>query len=205
MSIQVTYSANYTFSNLNDFFTDATRFFKNTDYNENIGSFAGAENPNPTVDLGFWGLFGTFSGTQYVQEGQVGTESLGFIIQAADGSYVDYTFFAGPSHTMYGEIASISFGRGLTQNANGEYSFAEDLVSFDGLDTIGLNAGFDATGGVIGRHEGTNTTHNIVDGLKDSEFTYFTDLLTQQGIDLTQNDTVGTVGVAGLADFDLVA
>ncbi|MDK1290336.1 heme acquisition protein HasA [Pseudoalteromonas umbrosa] len=202
MSIQVTYSASYSFTGLDSFFGHASQFFTNTDYNENIGSFAGAENPNPTVDLGFWGLFGTFSGTQYAQEGQVGADSLGFIIQAADGSYIDYTFFAGPSHTMYGEIASISFGRGLTQGANGEYSFTEDLVSFDGLDTIGLNAGFDANGGVIGRHDGTNTTHNIVDGMKDSDFSYFMNVLSQNGIDLTTNDTVG---VSSLADFDLVA
>ncbi|MCF6440909.1 heme acquisition protein HasA [Pseudoalteromonas luteoviolacea] len=202
MSIQVTYSASYSFSNLDSFFGHASQFFTNTDYNENIGSFAGAENPNPTVDLGFWGLFGTFSGTQYAQEGQVGTENLGFIIQAADGSYIDYTFFAGPSHTMYGEIASISFGRGLTQGANGEYSFTEDLVSFDGLDTINLNAGFDANGGVIGRHEGTNTTHNIVDGMKDSDFGYLMTVLSSNGIELTANDTVG---VSSLAEFDLVA
>ncbi|ESP93530.1 heme acquisition protein HasA [Pseudoalteromonas luteoviolacea] len=202
MSIQVTYSVSYDFPSLNDFFTDASRFFTNTDYNENIGSFAGAENPNPTVDLGFWGLFGTFSGTQYAQEGQVGAESLGFIIQAADGSYIDYTFFAGPSHTMYGEIASISFGRGLTQNANGEYSFTEELVSFDGLDTVGLNAGFDANGGVIGRNAGDNTTHNIVDGMKDSDFSYLMNVLSTNGVDL---GPTGTVGVSAAVDFDLVA
>lgn len=202
MSIQVTYSADYNFNSLNGFFDYAENFFTNTDYDQNIGSFAGTENPDPVVDLGFWGAFGTFSGTQYAQEGEANGESLGFIIQAADGSYLDYTFFAGPSHTMYGEIASITFGRGLVEQANGEYSFTEELVSFEGLDSVGLNAGLDANGNVIGRNEGNNTTHNIVDGMKDSDFSAFTQVLLDNDIDLTTNDTVG---VSALADFELVA
>ncbi|MCH2086297.1 MAG: heme acquisition protein HasA [Pseudoalteromonas sp.] len=212
MSIQVSYGANYSYGSLNDFFTYASEFFTDTTYDESIGSFAGTENPDPIVDLGFWGSFGTFSGTQFVQEGTSSDGRLGFIIQAADGSYLDYTFFSSPSHTIYGEIASISFGYGITQDANGEYSFTDELVSFDGLDTIGLNAGIDTSGNVIDRTTGDNTTHNIVDGLKDAEFDYFTTLLSDNGIDLTLNDTgaasfasLDTIGVSSFVEYELVA
>ncbi|GAA5128357.1 heme acquisition protein HasA [Alloalcanivorax gelatiniphagus] len=189
MSITVTYSA--TFGNYSQWdaadglYTDneqETDFVKEdgflpfynehfeiADHGNNPGAFAGAEDPNPEVDLGFWGNFGTFSGTQYASEGEAPGLDLGFIVQAASGEYLNYTFFAGPTHTLYGEIGSITFGSGLSQDANGEYYFTEELVTIDGLDTIGLNGGLDANGEVIDRNDGNNDTHNIINGLKDGD------------------------------------
>ncbi|WP_462167205.1 hypothetical protein [Pseudoalteromonas sp. GB43] len=65
---------------------------------------------------------------------------------------------------------------------------------------------------MIDRTTGDNTTHNIVDGLKDAEFDYFTTLLSDNGIDLTLNDTgaasfasLETIGVSSFVEYELVA
>lgn len=157
------------FENEDGFLPFYNQHFDVADHSENPGEFAGPEDPNPEVDLGFWGSFGTFSGTQYALEGEDSSMDLGFIVEAADGSYLNYTFFASPSHTLYGELGSITFGSGLTQDANGEYSFTEELVTIDGLDSIGLNGGLDANGDVIDRTTGNNDTHNIVNGLMNGD------------------------------------
>lgn len=184
MTVQIEYGATFLdndWNSLADFFGYADVFFNDTDYNENVGEFAGPENPDPLVDLGwFWSLFGTFSGTQYVLEGGTGTESFGMIIESADGEYLDYSFMQGPeTHTLYGEIGSITFGRGLVEAADGSFSFSEELISFEGLDTLGLNAGVDANGNLIGRNSTTevNDTHAIVNGLMNSDFTALMDVL----------------------------
>ncbi len=208
MTIQVEYSASFSDGNwdtLNDFFNYADGFFE-VDGFGNVGTFAGEENSDPIVDLGwFWGSFGTFSGTQYMLESDFNGESLGFIVETADGEYIDYTFFQGPAtHTLYGEIASITFGRGLVEGADGEFSFTEELVSFDGLDTIGLNSGIDANGNVIDRDTGLNDTHNIVYGMMQSDFSALSDALVDGGIDLNAEILVGVSALENL-DAQLLA
>lgn len=157
------------FENEDGFLPFYNQHFDVADHSENPGEFAGPEDPNPEVDLGIWGSFGTFSGTQYALEGEDASMDLGFIVEAADGSYLNYTFFASPSHTLYGELGSITFGSGLSQDANGEYYFTEELVTIDGLDSIGLNGGLDTNGDVIDRTTGNNDTHNIVNGLMNGD------------------------------------
>jgi heme acquisition protein HasA len=194
MSIDVTYSESFFNLDLNgsadpadnvytlgNFFTWADDILTSTDYDKSVGDFAGEENPDPIVDLGFWGAFGTFSGTQYTFSGadSASDTELGFIIETSDGSYLDYTFFAGPTHTLYGEITSITFGSGLVKDANGEYSFSDELVTIDGLDTIGLNNGVDASGDVIGRNDATQTndTHEIVNALMNTDVSTLIDAI----------------------------
>jgi heme acquisition protein HasA len=171
-----------------------------------VGEFAGEENSNPLVDIGwFWSLFGTFSGTQYVLEGGLEGESFGMIIEAADGEYLDYTFFEGPAtHTLYGDIGSITFGRDLVEAADGTFSFAEELISFEGLDTIGLNGGVDANGDLIDRDTGNNDTHNIVNGLMNSDFNGLIEALTaaEHG-GLVLGDEVPPIGVSALENLDI--
>ncbi|KAF0806903.1 hypothetical protein A6D6_01267 [Alcanivorax xiamenensis] len=159
------------FENQDGFLPAFNRLFEIADHSENPGAFAGDEDPDPVVDLGLWDLLGTFSGTQYASSGEYAGLDLGFIVEAADGSYLNYTFFASPTHTLYGEIGSITFGLGLEQDSNGLYYFDEELVTIDGLDTIGLNGGLDANGDVIDRNDPnlTNDTHAIVNGLKDGD------------------------------------
>lgn len=190
MSVTVTYSATFDdyssyWSGADGIYTDNTadsdfdndfgflpgynNHFAIADHSANPGAFAGTEDPNPEVDLGMWGAFGTFSGTQYASEGEAPGLDLGFIVEAASGEYLNYTFFAGPTHTLYREIGSITFGSGLSQDANGEFYFTEELVTIDGLDTIGLNGGLDANGEVIDRNDGDNDTHNLINGLKDGD------------------------------------
>lgn len=217
MSLTITYSAAFQTHEANDIWdgnylydqVDSSGFinqsgflpfyndhFQIADHSNNPGAFAGAEDPNPEVDLGFWGTFGTFSGTQYVLEGEDPSMDLGFIVEAADGSYLNYTFFAGPSHTLYGEIGSITFGSGLTEDANGEYYFTEELVTIDGLDTIGLNGGLDANGDVIGRNTGNNDTHNIINALKDGDAEVLWDVIEASG---TYSEVYET-SLAGLSE-----
>lgn len=183
------------FINQNGFLPFYNDHFQIADHSNNPGAFAGAEDPNPEVDLGIWGAFGTFSGTQYVLEGEDPSMDLGFIVEAADGSYLNYTFFAGPSHTLYGEIGSITFGSGLTEDANGEYYFTEELVTLDGLDTIGLNGGLDTNGDVIGRNTGNNDTHNIINALKDGDAEVLWD-----AIDGHIGSVVDETALAGLSE-----
>lgn len=209
MSVTVNYGntwsdyndSNLTFnwSNLNEFFAVYDAHFDVASHSDNPGAFAGPEDPNPLVSTGIWGsLFGPFSGTQYVLEGENANLDLGFIVEAADGEYLNYTFFSGPSHTMYGEIESITFGSGLTQDATtGEYYFTEELVSFEGLDTIGLNGGVDSNGNVIGRNTGNNDTHNLINSLKDGDPSELIAVLTNAGVDL---DEVVVTGASADAD-----
>lgn len=186
----------YNWSNLNEFFSVYDAHFDVASHSDNPGAFAGAEDPDPIVDTGFWGaIFGPFSGTQYVLEGESTDLDLGFIVEAADGEYLNYTFFSGPSHTMYGEIESITFGSGLTQGADGEYYFTEELVSFEGLDTIGLNGGVDENGAVIDRNSGNNDTHNLINSLKDGDPSELVELLLSENIDLTEVVVTGTSAV----------
>ncbi|MCU5784742.1 heme acquisition protein [Alcanivorax balearicus MACL04] len=158
-----------TFEEQNGFLPAFNDIFSIADHSANPGAFAGTEDPDPIVDLGIWDAFGTFSGTQYAASAEYAGVDLGFIVEAADGSYLNYTFFASPTHTIYGEIGSITFGVGLQQDSNGLYYFDEELVTIDGLDTIGLNGGVDGNGDVIDRTTGLNDTHNIVNGLKDGD------------------------------------
>ncbi|KAF1020942.1 MAG: Hemophore HasA [Paracidovorax wautersii] len=155
------------------FFPAFDAHFQVADHEANPGEFVGTENPDPVVDpdpTGVWGLLGyQFSGSQYVLEGETSSLNLGFIVQAAEGSYLSYTFFSGQTHTLYGEISSITFGSGLAQDSNGDYYFTEELLSISGLDTIGLNGGLDENGDVIDRTTGENDTHNIVNGLMNGD------------------------------------
>ncbi|WP_101675009.1 heme acquisition protein HasA [Alloalcanivorax mobilis] len=225
MSITVTYSA--TFDNYSDWnasdglYTDnelETGFvnedgflpfynnhFEIADHSANPGAFAGAEDPNPEVDLGMWGAFGTFSGTQYASEGEASSLDLGFIVQAASGEYLNYTFFAGPTHTLYGEIGSITFGSGLSQDANGEFYFTEELVTIDGLDTIGLNGGLDANGDVIDRNDGDNDTHNIINGLKDGDASALWAVLDDAGYSEVTLTSLAGVVESSQAELELAA
>lgn len=196
-------SLTFNWSNLDGFFNVYDEHFDVASHSDNPGAFAGTEDPNPLVSTGFWGsLFGPFSGTQYVLEGENPDLDLGFIVEAADGEYLNYTFFSGPSHTMYGEIESITFGSGLTQGADGEYYFTEELVSFEGLDTIGLNGGIDENGNVIDRNSGNNHTHNLINSLKDGDPSVLEALLAEQGVDLTE---VITTGTAAATEAELLA
>ena len=179
--------------------------FEIADHGNNPGAFAGAEDPNPEVDLGFWGNFGTFSGTQYASEGEEAGLDLGFIVQAASGEYLNYTFFAGPNHTLYGEIGSITFGSGLSQDANGEYYFTEELVTIDGLDTIGLNGGLDANGEVIDRNDGNNDTHNIINGLKDGDASVLWAVLEDAGYSEVTLTSLAGVVESSQAELELAA
>ncbi|GAA3940816.1 heme acquisition protein HasA [Litoribacillus peritrichatus] len=191
-------------NDLDSFFPSFNAHFQIADHSENPGAFAGEEDANPVVDTGFWGnILGPFSGTQYVLESKSAELDLGFIVEAADGSYLNYTFFSGPSHTMYGEIESITFGSGLVQDATtGEYSFTEDLVSIDGLDTIGLNGGLDANGDVIGRKTGENDTHNLINSLKDGDHTELVRILDENGY-TEVNQLAELMGVSDVSDTEL--
>jgi heme acquisition protein HasA len=209
MTVQVEYGDTFNdngWLNVEDFFGDATEFFNDTDYNENVGEFAGEENSDPLVDISWlFSWMGTFSGTQYVLEGGNNGESFGMIIEAADGEYLDYTFFQGPAtHTLYGEIGSITFGRDLVEAADGTFSFAEELISFEGLETIGLNAGVDANGNLIDRDAGNNDTHNIVNGLMNSDFNGLIEALTDLDHGgLVLGDEVPPVGIAAVDNLDV--
>ena len=226
MSITVTYSATFGgyesqwdathrlyadnpdktgFENENGFLPFYNRHFEIADHGNNPGAFAGAEDPNPEVDLGFWGNFGTFSGTQYASEGEEAGLDLGFIVQAASGEYLNYTFFAGPNHTLYGEIGSITFGSGLSQDANGEYYFTEELVTIDGLDTIGLNGGLNANGEVIDRNDGNNDTHNIINGLKDGDASVLWAVLEDAGYSEVTLTSLAGVVESSQAELELAA
>lgn len=213
MSVTVTYST--TFGNYSSFgwngidgiytevdengaFEDQAGFlpafndiFSIADHSANPGAFAGTEDPDPIVDLGIWDAFGTFSGTQYASSGEYEGLDLGFIVEAADGSYLNYTFFASPTHTIYGEIGSITFGVGLQQDSNGLYYFDEELVTIDGLDTIGLNGGVDGNGDVIDRTTGLNDTHNIVNGLKDGDASALWAALENAGVSSAATEVLG--------------
>ncbi len=213
MSISVTYSATFNdysesqpvnWTDLDSFFTAYNSHFQIADHGSSPGDFAGAENPDPIVDTGFWGsIFGPFSGTQYVLEGEADGMNLGFIIETADGSYLDYTFFSGPSHTLYGEIESITFGMGLQQDSStGEYTFSEELVSIDGLNTIGLNGGVDSDGDVIGRNTDNNDTHNLIDALKDGSTSVIEDILNEHGYTEVY-ETAAFMGTAEADDADV--
>lgn len=103
---------------------------------------------------------------------------LGFIVNAGEwgsnapkqlgnpseaiGDYLYYSFKADNyiwtnvdnvplAHTLYGQIASIEFGYGL-QVTNGVASFSTTLLTLGGLDSIGLNGGFDASGNLIAKN-----------------------------------------------------
>lgn len=226
MSITVTYSATFDDYNSNwdeadGLYTDNTAgddfdndlgflpFYNNhfeiADHSANPGAFAGTEDPSPEVDLGMWGAFGTFSGTQYASEGEAPGLDLGFIVEAASDEYLNYTFFAGPTHTLYGQIGSITFGSGLSQDANGEFYFTEELVTIDGLDTIGLNGGLDANGEVIDRNDGDNHTHNIINGLKDGDASELWAVLDDAGYsEVTLTSLVGVVE-SSQAELELAA
>lgn len=225
MSVTVTYSATFddypsnwdgddglhtdnsgaAFENDYGFLPFYNQHFDVADHSENPGEFAGPEDPNPEVDLGIWGSFGTFSGTQYALEGEDASMDLGFIVEAADGSYLNYTFFASPSHTLYGELGSITFGSGLSQDANGEYYFTEELVTIDDLDSIGLNGGLDANGDVIDRTTGNNDTHNIVNGLMNGDASELWAAIENNiGAEIDQSAAMAEVlGVAETTDTEL--
>ncbi|SOC06965.1 heme acquisition protein HasA [Alloalcanivorax xenomutans] len=188
------------FSEENGFLPAFNRLFQIADHSENPGAFAGDEDPDPIVDLGFWGSLGTFSGTQYASSGEYAGLDLGFIVEAADGSYLNYTFFASPSHTIYGEIGSITFGLGLQQDSNGLYYFDEELVTIDDLDTIGLNGGVDGNGDVIDRATGLNDTHNIVNGLKDGDASALWAALDAAGV---SSSTAEVLGVSETTEAEL--
>lgn len=179
------------FSEEGGFLPAFNRLFQIADHSDNPGAFAGDEDPNPVVDLGIWDAFGTFSGTQYASSGEYGGLDLGFIVEAADGSYLNYTFFASPTHTLYGEIGSITFGLGLEQDSNGLYYFDEELVTIDGLDSMGLNGGLDANGDVIDRTTGLNDTHNIVNGLKDGDASALWAALDAAGVSSSMTEVLG--------------
>ncbi|WP_020406217.1 heme acquisition protein HasA [Hahella ganghwensis] len=213
MAITVTYGDTFydydnatpvSWADLDSFFTAYESHFDVADHSENPGAFAGQEDPDPVVDTGIWGnIFGPFSGTQYVLEGEADGLDLGFIVEAADGSYLNYTFFSGPSHTMYGEIASITFGSGLEQDSTtGEYSFSEELVSIDGLNSIGLNGGLDANGDVIGRNTGNNDTHNLINALKDGDASDLVNILADNGY-TEANQLAEILGVAETTESEL--
>lgn len=189
-------------SSLATFFPAFEAHFEVADHAENPGEFVGTQDPNPVVDpdpTGFWGLLGyQFSGTQYVLQGETSSLDLGFIVQAAQGSYLTYTFFSSPSHTLYGEISSITFGSGLTQGSNGEYYFTEELLTIDGLDTIGLNGGLDANGDVIDRTTGNNDTHNIVNGLMNGDTAALVAVLNSAGY----TESASALELVGVASND---
>ena len=202
------YTDNITGSDFNDdfgFLPFYNNHFQIADHSANPGAFAGTEDPDPEVDLGMWGAFGTFSGTQYASEGEAPGLDLGFIVEAASGEYLNYTFFAGPTHTLYGEIGSITFGSGLSQDANGEFYFTEELVTIDGLDTIGLNGGLDANGEVIDRNDGNNDTHNLINGLKDGDASELWALLDDVGYYEYFETSLAGVAESSPAELELAA
>lgn len=199
MSVTVTFSDTTTFSTLEAFFTDYADVVGDADYEANSGTFAGEEDDSPLVDTGFWGSLFTFSGTQYAYESGNDDQTYGFIIETTEGEYLNYTFFSAPTHTIYGEIASITFGTGLVES-DGEYSFSEEIVTIDGLDTVGLNAGIDENGDVINRGEG-NDTHEIIEELQNGDSDA---LLAAIGSDYSV-DYATTVGVAEYTDDALIA
>ncbi|MEM9102270.1 MAG: heme acquisition protein HasA [Pseudomonadota bacterium] len=192
--------------NAEDFFIAYEAHFEIADHSDNPGAFAGPQDPNPVVDTGIWGsLFGPFSGTQYVLEGETSELDLGFIVQSDLGLYLNYTFFSSPTHAMYGDINSITFGRGLELDEDtGEYYFLEELITIEGLDIIGLNGGIDEEGNVIDRETGDNDTHNIINELQEGNTSSLLEALEDAGVELDLISFVGTDNVVEI-DMALVA
>lgn len=132
------------------------------------------------------------------------------------------------AHTLYGQIESIEFGYGL-QVTGGVASFSTSLLTLGGLDSIGLNGGFDASGNLIAKnglvyqrdangdfgplnHDikvagQVNDTHEIIWGLMSGNtvdvVAYVAAAAAAAGASLDVQGDLGLLGVQDVTDTEL--
>ncbi|MFJ4141947.1 heme acquisition protein HasA [Pseudomonas sp. NPDC089734] len=109
-------------------------------------------------------------GTQYANETEATGYTSAFVAEASAGENLYYSFFTAPTHTLYGELDSLSFGSDLS-NVSSQWSLGSTLLDITGLSEI-INNGQNADGTVIAgnsTYTSDNDVHNIVWGLLNGE------------------------------------
>lgn len=171
MSLSITYSTTYSGWTISDYLADWTGYFGDANHRE--GEVEDGVNTG-----GFYP--GSLSGTQYALTSP--NSDAGFI---AEGD-LNYTLFANPAHTLYGELDSVSLGTDLVSTGSGfEFASGGWEVTFSGLDLYSAQS--EGHVGIV---------HQLVYGLMSGDASV---------LEATLNDLLGDYGVSTDDTFDVVA
>ncbi|TBU74283.1 hypothetical protein DNK06_19125 [Pseudomonas daroniae] len=146
-------------------------------------------------------------GSQYANETEATGYTSAFIAEAATDENLYYTFFTEPTHTLYGELDSLSFGSDLS-NVSNQWGLGTSFLDILGLSEI-INDGLDANGDVIAgntTYDSGNDVHDIVWGLLNGETDALAAVLGDYfdltaSLDASGGTLTGSASLVGVAEF----